>query len=98
MISCKRTRHSIPRQVFMAFYMLYYAIVFTFSYVSLGAMFTSITLFFTQTFGKLLEVQGYASSLTDVFNQIFTYSYLFLVTLSLIMSLTTSVDRAVGIF
>lgn len=97
MTSCRRTKHSFCRQLFMIFYMIYYFVVFTLSFLSVGAMYTSITLFITQTFGKFLEVSGqgkFVPLITDVFN----YGYLFLLSLSIVMSLTTSVDRAIGIF
>ena len=55
MVSCRRTKHSLLRQIFMFFYMIYYIIIFIFSYLTVGAMYTSITLFLSQTFGKLLE-------------------------------------------
>ena len=58
MVSCRRTKHSIVRQVLMFFYMVYYIVIFLFSYLTVGAMYTSITLFLSQTFGKLLEAEG----------------------------------------
>lgn len=61
-------------------------------------MYASITIFLKQTFGKLLETAGAEVFQVELIESFFDYFYIFLIMMALIISLTTTVDRGIGIF
>jgi|SRR4051794_5427114 hypothetical protein len=61
-------------------------------------MYASITIFLKQSIGKLLWAGGWSEGQVKIVDSFFDYFYISLVIMTLIISLTTTVDRGIAIF
>jgi VanZ family protein len=61
-------------------------------------MYASITIFLKQSFGNMLEKSGVDENYVMIIETFFDYFYIGLVLMTIIISLTTTVDRGIGIF
>ena len=98
MTSCKRTKHSCPRQFGMVFFLFYYILQFVSQFFTVGSMYASISVFLKVSVKSMLVSSGYDYSTITVITSLFDYMYLFLVLMAIIISLTTPVDRGASYF
>lgn len=67
-------------------------------FFTVGSMYASITIFLKETFSKVLEMEQVDDFYIGLVTSFFDYFYVSLVIMTLIISLTTTVDRGVAIF
>jgi hypothetical protein len=89
------------RQIGMVFFMAYFIVVFLLQFFIIGALYTSITLFYDEQMEKILKESDYGSGiyvLADNFKEYFSFFYLLLIMMILMISLTMPVDRGISYF
>lgn len=106
MTRCRRTKHSVCRQIMMFIYMLYFITMQILTFFLLGSFFVSIKLFFKNYFKQLTDKQTFKNNNYDLwyffngdgslsFVNIFSYLYMGMLVITLLVSITMPVDRAI---
>ena len=103
MTSCNRTKHPWYRQIGMVLFLIYYTTNFLFQFFTVGAMYSAITIFVSQELAKAMEMSGYYGDSNfigmllnkGIIQNFFIYFYLSLLLLTLVISLTTPVDKGI---
>mmetsp|Transcript_35383 Transcript_35383/g.34417 ORF Transcript_35383/g.34417 Transcript_35383/m.34417 type:complete len:138 (+) Transcript_35383:1388-1801(+) len=87
----------------MGLFLTYYVCTFLFQFFTVGSMYASITIFFDTVFISALSSDSSTSKINEWMASggmalVFDYTYIALILMCIILSLTTPVDRAVPVF
>ena len=94
LISCTRTRHSKCRQFCVSLFLIYYVLTFLFQFFLIGGLYAATTTYITNEIRNDFEdSSGFFGSLMRSADTIFSYTYLILLFLSIMVSLSEPVDR-----
>ena len=103
MITCGRNDHPFIRQLLMVFFMIYLTTLYLLQFLTIGAMFVTIIIFFDQFFEVLFVQTSDSQFLKDVYDNgiikkvLFT-AYLGMIFLSTFVSISLPIERAMGYF
>jgi len=102
MVSCGRNDHPWYRQVLMVLFMIYLTTLYLLQFLTVGAMFVTIMIFYDMLFELVLveEVGGVAEDIYNdgILKKILFAAYLGMIFLSLFVSISMPIDRAMGYF
>ena len=103
MISCGRNDHPFYRQLLMVLFMIYLTTLYLLQFLTVGAMFVTIMIFYDELFKFLLLTNSNSTFLNDVYDngilkKIFFSFYLGLIFLSTFVSIALPIERAIGYF
>lgn len=103
MVSCGRNDHPFYRQFLLIFFMIYMITLFLLQFITVGAMFVTIVIFYDQFFKTLFVDPGTNQALIDIYNNgvmrtIVFSIYLAVLFLSVFVSISLPIDRAMGYF
>ena len=100
-VSCGRNDHPWYRQILMCLFLIYLITLFLLQFLTVGATFVTIMIFYDQFF-KVLFV-GSNQTLTDIYEngilrQILFATYLGVIIISTFVSISLPIDRAISYF
>lgn len=103
MVSCGRNDHPFIRQFLLLFFMIYLITLFLLQFITVGAMFVTIVIFYDQFFKTLFVDTGDNQTLIDIYDNgvlknIIFGVYLGTLFLSVFVSISLPIDRAMGYF
>jgi len=103
MISCGRNDHPWYRQVLMFFFMIYMITLYLLQFLTVGAMFVTIMIFFDQFFEVLFVEDSNSQVMRDIYEngilkKVLFSLYLGMIFLSTFVSIALPIDRAMGYF
>ena len=102
MISCGRNDHPFCRQLLMILFMMYMTTLYLLQFLTVGSMFVTIMVFFDQFF-QVLFVETGNETLTEIYDngvlkKIFFALYLSVIFLSVFVSISMPINRAMPYF
>ena len=103
MVSCGRNDHPWYRQLLMVLFMIYMITLFLLQFLTVGAMFVTVVIFFDQFFKILFVESGNNQTLTDIYENGILRKFLFglylgVIFLSTFVSISLPIDRAMSYF
>lgn len=109
MINCGRTTHGFLRQIGMIVYLLYFTVMQIFSFFMVGSLYVSVKLFFVGVFSQIVDSTSLNVNhpeIYDFFHKdsgfcfaiVFTYSYITLLILTILVSIAVPIEKAITYF
>ena len=103
MVSCGRNDHPWYRQIGMFFFMIYMTTMYLLQFLTVGAMFVTIMIFFDQFFEVLFVEESSSQVMRDIYEngilkKVLFALYLGMIFLSTFVSIALPIDRAMGYF
>jgi chitin synthase len=109
MTNCSKTTHGPIRQLGMLLYMIYFLTMQVLSFFMVGSFYVSIKLFFVNYFKQLTDSPDFAKNDETIykffngsdgigFSTVFSYGYVSLLVLCILVSLAAPIDRAIEYF
>lgn len=105
MVNCSRTKHGCIRQLGMSIYMVYFVVMQILSFFMVGSYYVGVKLFYVDYFRQLTDKSTFAVNNPDLwqffngtgafsFATIFSWAYLGILVITVLISLGTPIDRA----
>ena len=103
MVSCGRNDHPCYRQLLMVFYMIYLLTLYLLQFITVGAMFVTIMVFYDKFFEVLFVDTSTSQFMNDVYTngilkKVLFASYLGMIFISTFVSIALPIDRAMSYF
>jgi len=101
MVSCGRNDHPWYRQILLCLFMIYLVTLFLLQFLTIGALFVTIMIFYDQFFKGLFV--GSNQTLTDIYEngilrKVFFSLYLGVIFIATFVSISLPIDRAMTYF